>query len=174
MHAGDARFCAAAYATAPRRACPDRSLLLAALWSRCRLVLLRRMWAPIGQRPIATVHQRFKWRYRVGFAHPASCRPHGRALIAVDVAGGLVGLGGARDVHGRARPCTVAAHSLTEAPLRRATSPCGVWCSMRSAFRQPDERCSASGSARIGRPWSRVVGPFECPRIPPRSPVRDL
>ena len=38
MNAGDARFSAAAYATAPRRLCPSRSIFLAALWSRCRLV----------------------------------------------------------------------------------------------------------------------------------------
>jgi transposase len=36
--------------------------------------LLRRMWAPIGQRPIATVQHRFAWRYLVGFVHPASGR----------------------------------------------------------------------------------------------------
>jgi hypothetical protein len=35
---GDARFCAAAYATAPRRLCPSLSMFLAALWSRWRLV----------------------------------------------------------------------------------------------------------------------------------------
>jgi transposase len=34
--------------------------------------LLRRVWAPIGQRPIATVQHRFAWRYLVGFVHPAS------------------------------------------------------------------------------------------------------
>ncbi len=36
--------------------------------------LRRRVWAPIGQRPIATVQQRFAWRYLVGFVHPASGR----------------------------------------------------------------------------------------------------
>jgi transposase len=36
--------------------------------------LLRRLWAPIGQRPIATVQHRFAWRYLVGFVHPASGR----------------------------------------------------------------------------------------------------
>ena len=38
MHPGDARFSAAAYATAPRRARPALSMFWAALWSRCRLV----------------------------------------------------------------------------------------------------------------------------------------
>lgn len=36
--------------------------------------LLRRVWAPIGQCPIATVQHRFAWRYLVGFVHPASGR----------------------------------------------------------------------------------------------------
>lgn len=36
--------------------------------------LLRRMWAPIGQRPVAPVRHRFVWRYVVGFVHPASGR----------------------------------------------------------------------------------------------------
>lgn len=36
--------------------------------------LLRRIWAPIGQRPVVTVQHRFAWRYLVGFVHPASGR----------------------------------------------------------------------------------------------------
>ena len=36
--------------------------------------LLRRVWAPIGQRPLAPVRHRFEWRYLVGFVHPASGR----------------------------------------------------------------------------------------------------
>ena len=36
--------------------------------------LLRRVWAPIGQRPVASVQHRFAWRYLVGFVHPASGR----------------------------------------------------------------------------------------------------
>jgi hypothetical protein len=36
--------------------------------------LLRRVWAPIGQRPCAVVQHRFAWRYLVGFVHPASGR----------------------------------------------------------------------------------------------------
>ena len=36
--------------------------------------VLRRVWAPIGQRPIASVQQRFAWRYLVGFVHPATGR----------------------------------------------------------------------------------------------------
>ena len=36
--------------------------------------LLRRVWAPIGHRPRATVQHRFAWRYLVGFVHPASGR----------------------------------------------------------------------------------------------------
>ena len=36
--------------------------------------LLRRVWAPIGRRPVAWVRHRFAWRYLVGFVHPASGR----------------------------------------------------------------------------------------------------
>lgn len=36
--------------------------------------LLRRVWAPIGQRPVAIIRHRFAWRYVVGFVHPASGR----------------------------------------------------------------------------------------------------
>ena len=36
--------------------------------------LLRRVGAPIGQRPVAIVQHRFAWRYVVGFVHPASGR----------------------------------------------------------------------------------------------------
>jgi transposase len=36
--------------------------------------LRRRVWAPMGQRPSATVQHRFAWRYLVGCVHPASGR----------------------------------------------------------------------------------------------------
>src|SRR5262249_57385810 len=36
--------------------------------------LLRRVWAPVGQRPVALVRHRFRWRYLVSFVHPASGR----------------------------------------------------------------------------------------------------
>jgi transposase len=36
--------------------------------------LLRRIWAPSGQRPSAPVQHRYAWRYLVGFVHPASGR----------------------------------------------------------------------------------------------------
>jgi transposase len=36
--------------------------------------ILRRVWAPKGQRPIAPVQHRYDWRYLVGFVHPASGR----------------------------------------------------------------------------------------------------
>jgi transposase len=32
----------------------------------------RRVWAPIGQRPVAIVQHRFAWRYVVEFVHPGS------------------------------------------------------------------------------------------------------
>jgi transposase len=36
--------------------------------------LLRRVWAPIGHRPLAPIRNRFAWRYLVAFVHPASGR----------------------------------------------------------------------------------------------------
>jgi transposase len=36
--------------------------------------ILRRVWAPKGQRPLAPVQHRYEWRYLVGLVHPASGR----------------------------------------------------------------------------------------------------
>src|SRR5580765_3266242 len=36
--------------------------------------ILRRIWAPVGQRPVAPVQHRYAWSYLVGFVHPASGR----------------------------------------------------------------------------------------------------
>lgn len=47
--------------------------------------LLRRVWAPIGQRPIAFVRHRFAWRYVVGFVHPASGRTVFHLATAVNI-----------------------------------------------------------------------------------------
>jgi transposase len=48
--------------------------------------LLRRVWAPIGQRPIARVRHRFAWRYLVGFVHPASGRTVFHLATSVSIA----------------------------------------------------------------------------------------
>jgi transposase len=47
--------------------------------------LLRRVWAPIGQRPVALVQQRFAWRSLVGFVHPASGRTVFHLATAVSI-----------------------------------------------------------------------------------------
>lgn len=47
--------------------------------------LLRKVWAPIGQRPLAIVQQRFAWRYLVGFVHPASGRTLFHLATAVSI-----------------------------------------------------------------------------------------
>ncbi len=36
--------------------------------------ILRRVWAPRGQRPVAVVHHRFQWQYLYGFVHPETGR----------------------------------------------------------------------------------------------------
>ena len=48
--------------------------------------LLRRVWAPLGQRPIARVRHRFAWRYLVGFVHPASGRTVFHLATSVSIA----------------------------------------------------------------------------------------
>src|SRR5215469_16175413 len=47
--------------------------------------LLRRRWAPIGQRPVARVRHRFAWRYVVGFVHSASGRTVFHLATAVSI-----------------------------------------------------------------------------------------
>jgi hypothetical protein len=47
--------------------------------------LLRRVWAPIGQRPLAPVRHRFAWRYLVGFVHPASGRTFFHLATSVSI-----------------------------------------------------------------------------------------
>ncbi len=47
--------------------------------------LLRRVWAPIGQRPVAIVQHRFAWRYVVGFVHPASGRTFFHLATSVSI-----------------------------------------------------------------------------------------
>jgi len=45
--------------------------------------LLRRVWAPIGQRPRAMVQHRFAWRYLVGFVHPARTLFHLATSVSI-------------------------------------------------------------------------------------------
>lgn len=40
------------------------------------LPIVRRVWAPRGQRPVAPVQTRYQWRYLVGWVHPASGHAH--------------------------------------------------------------------------------------------------
>ena len=48
--------------------------------------LLRKVWAPIGQRPTAVVQHRFAWRYLIGFVHPASGRTLFHLATSVSIA----------------------------------------------------------------------------------------
>jgi hypothetical protein len=36
------------------------------------LPILRRMWIPLGEQPIATVQQKYQWMWLYGFVHPES------------------------------------------------------------------------------------------------------
>lgn len=48
--------------------------------------ILRRVWAPIGERPIARVSHRYEWLYLYGFVHPATGRSEWLILPRVNVA----------------------------------------------------------------------------------------
>lgn len=48
--------------------------------------ILRRVWAPRGQRPVAPVQHRYAWRYLVGFVHPASGRTVFHLATTVSIA----------------------------------------------------------------------------------------
>src|SRR6476661_7612401 len=54
----DSRFSDATNATPPRRACPARSMFLAALWSRCRLVPHSGRLCHRTERPLAGERRR--------------------------------------------------------------------------------------------------------------------
>jgi transposase len=46
--------------------------------------IVRRVWSPVGRRPIVKVHQRYKWSYLYAFAHPNSGDLHWLILPRVD------------------------------------------------------------------------------------------
>ncbi|HKB46365.1 MAG TPA: IS630 family transposase, partial [Ktedonobacterales bacterium] len=48
--------------------------------------LLRRVWAPKGQRPVVTIHPRYRWRYLAGYVHPASGRTQWHLCSGINVA----------------------------------------------------------------------------------------
>jgi transposase len=48
--------------------------------------ILRRVWAPKGQRPIAPVHPRYQWLYVDGFVEPTTGRTEWWVLPTVNVA----------------------------------------------------------------------------------------
>jgi transposase len=59
-----------------KQAHPDAAL---ALWAEDEhrlglLPVVRRVWAPKGQRPIAAVERHYEWLYVYGFVHPATGR----------------------------------------------------------------------------------------------------
>ena len=48
--------------------------------------ILRRVWAPRGQRPVAPVQHRYAWRYLVSFVHPAAGRSVFHLATTVSIA----------------------------------------------------------------------------------------
>jgi hypothetical protein len=45
--------------------------------------VIRKVWSPIGQRPLVEVHQRYEWTYLYAFAHPKSGEVHRLILPTV-------------------------------------------------------------------------------------------
>jgi transposase len=45
--------------------------------------IIRKVWSPIGQRPLVEVHQRYEWTYLYAFAHPNSGEVHWLILPTV-------------------------------------------------------------------------------------------
>jgi hypothetical protein len=47
--------------------------------------ILRRIWAPRGQRPVITIHPRYRWRYLCAYVHPASGRTQWHLSSGINV-----------------------------------------------------------------------------------------
>jgi hypothetical protein len=45
--------------------------------------IVRKIWSPIGRRPLVKVHQRYEWTYLYAFAHPKSGEVHWLILPTV-------------------------------------------------------------------------------------------
>ena len=45
--------------------------------------IVRKVWSPIGERPLVLVHQRYEWTYLYAFAHPNSGEVHWLILPTV-------------------------------------------------------------------------------------------
>jgi transposase len=45
--------------------------------------IVRKVWSPIGRRPLVKVHQRYEWTYLYAFAHPKSGEVHWLILPTV-------------------------------------------------------------------------------------------
>jgi transposase len=45
--------------------------------------IVRKVWSPVGQRPLVLVHQRYEWTYLYAFAHPTSGEVHWLILPTV-------------------------------------------------------------------------------------------
>ncbi len=46
--------------------------------------ILRKVWSPVGERPIARVHHRYEWTYLYAFAHPNTGEVHWLILPTVN------------------------------------------------------------------------------------------
>ena len=46
--------------------------------------IIRKVWSPIGERPLVLVHQRYEWSYLYAFVHPATGEVHWLILPTVN------------------------------------------------------------------------------------------
>ena len=46
--------------------------------------IIRKVWSPIGHRPMVEVHQRYEWTYLYAFARPKSAEVHWLILPTVN------------------------------------------------------------------------------------------
>src|SRR3982751_1276549 len=150
--------------------------------------VLRRQWAPKGQRPIAVGRHRYEWLYLYGFVHPGTGEVVWFICSTVDAELLSAVLAAFAEAPGRTSWWSWS--STTPAGTSAATSCCRRGASSRSCrptrpscsrpstcgrWRTRRSRTSTSPPSRIStRRWASAAGPWPtCPRSsrpPPTSP----
>jgi len=125
--------------------------------------IIRGVWAPIGERPIALSHHRFEWLYVTGFVEPATGSTVWNVsnniskayfeLVLADFAKSVVA----------ARRSASSCRSTTQAGTGQRTSPCptaSAWCSSLPQPRAaPPSTCGRSSTSPSSTVTSRPSRP---------------
>ena len=69
--------------------------------------VIRRVWAPVGKRPVARFKRGYEWTYLYGFVHPQSGEVFWLILPTVNTESVLDGLGGVRQRGGSRRGASI-------------------------------------------------------------------